>query len=92
MNNKPVEANMKSCCACKEIKPHREFNNDKKAKDGKQSRCRNCIKDYHNSHKAEQKERDRRRWHRNKCLRKPLSVFALMTLGSRNTVCTGGLS
>lgn len=37
---------MKTCSACKINKPFDAFNNDKKTKDGKQGRCRECFKEY----------------------------------------------
>jgi hypothetical protein len=41
----------KRCCTCGEIKPLDEFNRLRRAKDGRQPRCRQCHKDWHDEHK-----------------------------------------
>lgn len=37
---------MKQCCACAEIKDHSLFSRNRAAKDGYQSRCKECQRDY----------------------------------------------
>tara|TARA_X000001382_G_scaffold9837_1_gene6905 strand:+ start:133 stop:690 length:558 start_codon:yes stop_codon:yes gene_type:complete len=45
---------MKTCCKCNANKSLNEFYNDKKSKSGKQSYCKECVKEYHlkNRHKV----------------------------------------
>ena len=47
-----IKISIKKCSKCKIEKPLNEFGNKKKAKDGKQSQCKNCISLYNKSNKA----------------------------------------
>lgn len=48
---------MKKCTFCKKSKPLSDFNNWKKAKDGKQHRCRGCQNQYQRDLYARSEER-----------------------------------
>jgi 5-methylcytosine-specific restriction endonuclease McrA len=50
---------MKTCSACKIKKSFDAFNNDKKTKDGKQGRCRECFKAYNRKRYEQQGEKIR---------------------------------
>ena len=43
----------KQCTKCGEVKPVSAFHKNKRAKDGLQSHCRICRKQYRQEHKAE---------------------------------------
>ena len=47
----------KKCGRCKESKPLAEFNNTKRAKDGKQTQCRVCTKQYYHNNKESIEEK-----------------------------------
>ena len=38
---------MKTCTKCKIEKPLKDFGNEKRVKDGKQARCKECTKEYY---------------------------------------------
>jgi len=46
----------KTCSKCHKTKPLDEFHNDKKAKDGRASHCKICVKKYYQEHQEELKE------------------------------------
>lgn len=47
----------KVCVTCKELKPVEDFSKRVKAKDGLQSRCKQCVKNYYLANMASHKER-----------------------------------
>lgn len=53
---KLIDAELKACCICKEIKSYDEFNNAKNHSDGKASRCKPCEKEYKRKHYLENKK------------------------------------
>ena len=48
---------MKKCRACGETKELDEFNNNKKTKDGKQSYCKDCMRQYNKQYRNANKEK-----------------------------------
>lgn len=48
---------MKTCTKCKIEKPFEQFNKASKEKDGLTSRCKACIKEYHQEHYKKNKEK-----------------------------------
>lgn len=54
---------MKTCNKCKTEKPLAEFSKDKSRKDGLQSKCRGCNREYHREWYQDNRER-RREYHR----------------------------
>jgi hypothetical protein len=51
----------KRCCTCHELKPLTEYNKRAKAKDGLQSRCRECSHTWYEANKVEHKANTRKR-------------------------------
>ena len=47
----------KKCTKCKEVKDFDEFSKDKRNKDGKQSRCKSCQKEYNIKNKDKNKDK-----------------------------------
>lgn len=47
---------VKACTKCGEVKPLDGFSKDKRAKDGKQSCCKECVSEYHRRHYEENRE------------------------------------
>ena len=59
---------MKKCTKCKEEKPFEDFNKHKRLKDGRQSNCRECAKEYKKQYRENNKEKIReynKQWHEN---------------------------
>ena len=48
---------MKKCPGCGETKPLNEFHVNKRAKDGRQSRCKECLREYARQNSDRGKER-----------------------------------
>lgn len=57
---------MKKCCKCKIEKPLEEFSKDKRAKDGKQGRCKACNKAHYEANKELALERMKAYYESNK--------------------------
>ena len=53
----PVPLVDKKCSACKKVKPPTEFNNKSGAKDGKDGRCRSCIREHKKAYRLKHLER-----------------------------------
>jgi hypothetical protein len=49
----------KKCSKCGEVKPVSEFSKDKNRKDGLQSQCKSCDKQYYQDHREEKKQYDK---------------------------------
>ena len=52
---------MKTCNICGQSKPHSDFAKNKRAKDGRQTRCRECFAEY-NRQNPEGQRRRMRKW------------------------------
>lgn len=76
----------KRCCTCGEMKPLDDFNRLRRAKDGRQPRCRQCHKDWH----AENKDRHNAMIHaRNRVVRFELNLRILEYLSTHPCVDCG---
>jgi len=57
---------MKTCTKCGQTKALEKFNRNRRAKDGRQSRCKACQREYNARYRAENREQERERvarWH-----------------------------
>jgi len=57
---------MKTCSKCKQSKPVSEFNKNAKRRDGLQTQCRICTKEYYSEYYKGEKEQARLRKHNTK--------------------------
>jgi len=48
---------VKRCGSCKNDKDISEFHRNKKARDGHRNRCKECVREYHQMHYAQNKQR-----------------------------------
>lgn len=56
----------KRCSKCKEIKPLNDFHKDNRSKDGHQSKCKDCKKQYHLQNKKLKSKKDKERYQEKK--------------------------
>lgn len=56
----------KRCHKCKEIKPFNDFHKDNRSKDGHQSKCKDCKKQYHLQNKKLKSKKDKERYQEKK--------------------------
>ena len=57
---------MRRCCICKVEKELNEFNKCKSSKDGRQNKCKICLKQWYQLNKEKKKQYQKEYWHLNR--------------------------